>query len=86
MEPYYTQLSAAEGRDVPAAEATISKMIPFDESEDVFVVIAHDKTLLDVVDFFPNKANDWKEKGWKDVSRWRFLADFKLAVAKAGVA
>lgn len=83
-EPFYARLSAAEGRDVPEAEATISKMIDFDENENVFVVLAHDTSLLDVIDFFPKRANEWKEKGWKQTSRWRFLADFKSATAEFG--
>ncbi|GFF34257.1 N-acyl homoserine lactonase AttM [Aspergillus udagawae] len=84
--PYYSQLSAAPGRDVAEAEATISKMASFDASEDVFVIIAHDKSLSEIIDFFPNKANDWKEKGWKIASRWRFLADFQDATSKSSVA
>lgn len=82
-EPYYARLADATGRDVPEAEATIEKMIDFDASEDVFVIIAHDKGLLDVIDFFPKKANEWKEKGWKDAGRWRFLEDFKGALPSA---
>ncbi|RSL50336.1 hypothetical protein CEP54_012004, partial [Fusarium duplospermum] len=79
-EPYYSRLASATGRDVPEAEATIEKMISFDVREDAFVIIAHDRTLLDVIEFFPKKANEWKEKGWKDDSRWRFLEDFKGAL------
>ncbi|KAI5918726.1 beta-lactamase-like protein [Camillea tinctor] len=84
--PPYLKGSICPGRDVPEAEATISKMVPFDASEDVFVIVAHDGTLSDVIDFFPKKANGWKEKGWKETSRWRFLADFKDAAAKADIA
>ncbi|KAF2973443.1 hypothetical protein GQX73_g75 [Xylaria multiplex] len=85
-EPYYSHLHQAYGRDVAEAEATIHKMIDFDANEDVFVVIAHDKSLLDVIDFFPKSANEWKVKGWKETGRWRFLEDFKEAVAKSNVA
>ncbi|KAJ3534052.1 hypothetical protein NM208_g7712 [Fusarium decemcellulare] len=85
-EPYYFELSEAQGRDVPKAEATIDKMIGFDAKEDVFVVLAHDKSLVDIIDFFPKSANEWKEKGWKETSRWRFLEDFKEAAAKSEAA
>ncbi|KAH8803591.1 beta-lactamase-like protein [Xylogone sp. PMI_703] len=85
-EPYYSQLTSAPGRDVATAEATIGKMIPFDASEDVFVIIAHDKSLLDVVEFFPKSANEWKKKGWKDAGRWRFLEDFKDAATQSPIA
>lgn len=66
LELFYCQLPAAEDRDVPEAEASISRMIAFDKNKDVFVIIAHDKTLSDVIEFSPNKANEWKEKGWKE--------------------
>ena len=55
-------------------------MQDFDADDRVFVVIAHDFTLLDVMDFFPREANDWKAKGWKEKGRWRFLKDFQRAV------
>jgi hypothetical protein len=44
------------------------------------VVIAHDYTLLDVVDFFPKEVNNWKAKGWKEEGWWRFLKDLQKAV------
>ncbi|KAM6536199.1 hypothetical protein FALCPG4_002212 [Fusarium falciforme] len=84
--PYYRDLSEAQGRDVGEAEATIDKMTAFDASEDVFVVLAHDGSLLNVIDFFPKSANDWKEKGWKEAGRWRFLEDFKDAAANSDAA
>jgi hypothetical protein len=84
--PYYSRLSQAPDRDVAEAEATIDKMFAFDASEDVFVVIAHDRSLLGVIDFFPETVNAWKEKGWKEAGRWRFLEDFKGAVPKGNPA
>lgn len=61
-------------------------MISFDASDDIFIILAHDKSLLEVIDFFPNKANEWKTKGWKDTGRWRFLEDFKDAITNVSVA
>ncbi|KAH8431736.1 uncharacterized protein LDX57_009391 [Aspergillus melleus] len=78
--PFYANLSPAPDRDVAEAEASLDKMRDFDANEDIFVVIAHDSTLLSVVDFFPKRANEWKERGWKEMSRWRFLEDFGQAV------
>ncbi|KAI1395397.1 hypothetical protein F4819DRAFT_505660 [Hypoxylon fuscum] len=49
----------------------------FDAHDNVFVVFAHDDTLLDVVDFYPKDATDWKEKGWKREGYWRFLESIK---------
>ncbi|WJG36194.1 uncharacterized protein FOBCDRAFT_243921 [Fusarium oxysporum Fo47] len=57
IEPYYSHLEQAHGRDVAKAADTIDKMIIFDASEDVFVILAYNKTLLDVMDFFPKSAN-----------------------------
>lgn len=62
------------------AEKSVGKVIELDARDDVFVVVAHDSTLLDVIKFFPNKGNDWKENGWKEKSRWGFLQDFREAV------
>jgi hypothetical protein len=57
-EPYFGRLASTTGRDVPQAEAKIEKMIGFDASEDVFVIIEHDRGLLDVIDFSPKKTNE----------------------------
>jgi hypothetical protein len=35
---------------------------------------------MDVVDFYPENANDWMEKGWGVKSKWAFLGDFAAAV------
>ncbi|KAE8383445.1 beta-lactamase-like protein [Aspergillus bertholletiae] len=80
VTPFYTGLAPAPDRNVEEAEKSLNKMADFDASEDVFVAIAHDSSLLDIIDFFPKKVNDWKEKGWKEASRWRFLEDFHKAV------
>ncbi|RGP59468.1 n-acyl homoserine lactonase attm [Fusarium sporotrichioides] len=79
-KPYYSHLEQAHGRDVAKAADAIDKMIAFDASEDVFVILAHDKTLVDVIDYFPKSANGWKDKGWKETTRWRFIEDFKGAL------
>lgn len=47
----------------------------YDAQENIFAMIAHDASLMDVVDFYPKPANGWREKGWKDEGRWRFLRD-----------
>lgn len=66
--------------DVDEATATIGKVQEADAKEEVLVVIAHDDSLLDVVDFFPKYANDFVKKGWVQEGRWRFLKDFDTAV------
>ncbi|KAH6611799.1 beta-lactamase-like protein [Boeremia exigua] len=61
-------------------EITIEKLIEFDANNDVLTIIAHDRSLLDVLDFFPASVNDWKANGWRTTGMWRFLADFRPAL------
>ncbi|EXJ66171.1 uncharacterized protein A1O5_10787 [Cladophialophora psammophila CBS 110553] len=65
--------------DADLAQETLNKMFVFDGDENVFTVFAHDPTLLDVLDFFPQKANEWKTKGWAKKSHWKFLGPLKTA-------
>lgn len=79
--PYY-KVSSKDGSwniDAAIAQTSINRLIEFDASEDVFVVIAHDTGLCDVVDFFPHGTlNDWKKKGWKAQMHWGFLNELPL--------
>jgi glyoxylase-like metal-dependent hydrolase (beta-lactamase superfamily II) len=70
------------GYDPDVAEATIEKIIETDARPDILIVMAHDETLLNVVDFFPKYANDFVEKRWVDKSRRLLLKDFAKAVEK----
>lgn len=69
--------------DHDVAAWTIEGVEEFDASEDVFVVIAHDASLKDVVEFFPRSANEWKSKDWGRNGRWRFLGDFSEGLEEA---
>ncbi|KAK3620448.1 hypothetical protein LTR56_022734 [Elasticomyces elasticus] len=62
--------------DANDAMESLDKFTGFDAQDNIFAVIAHDPSLLDVVEFYPKPANGWKAKGWKEVSRWRFLRDY----------
>ena len=62
--------------DAKGACESVEKLLDFDAQENIFPVVAHDLSLLDVVDFYPKPFNDWKAKGWKEQGRWRFLRDF----------
>ncbi|KAF9267230.1 Metallo-hydrolase/oxidoreductase [Marasmius fiardii PR-910] len=44
-----------------------------DAHPDVFVIIAHDTTLVGVISLFPDRLDDWKEKGWKEKAVWSFV-------------
>lgn len=76
---YYTASRAPGSAYVnpDTADQSIGSMKEFDASPDVFVCLAHDPSLFEVLPLFnhgkENKINDWKEKGYKDVTRWRFL-------------
>lgn len=65
------------------AEKSVAKVQVFDACDNVLVVMAHDGSLLQVFDFFPKYANDFKSKGWKEKGRWSFLQDFAVAVDAA---
>ena len=62
------------------ARESVEHMSEFDAHENILVMIAHDNTMLDVVDVFPCLANDWKKKGWKEKGHWKFLGDFHEVV------
>ncbi|KAK5119240.1 hypothetical protein LTR85_007854 [Meristemomyces frigidus] len=63
--------------DLAAAEGTVDKLKAFDGRDDVLVVIAHDASLLEVLDFFPQSLNAWRSNDWAAQGRWRFLRDLE---------
>lgn len=73
-EPFYTS-NRAEDHD--KAIESIRKMMEFDARDTIFVVLAHDATLLNVVDCYPATANNWYAKQWAKKSRWLFLNCFE---------
>ncbi|PTD07577.1 Cytochrome P450 monooxygenase andK [Fusarium culmorum] len=68
------------GFDKEHALKTIKETQKADAQDNVFFIFAHDMSIMGVVDEFPKTANDWKAKGWKEKTRWRFLNDFEEAV------
>jgi glyoxylase-like metal-dependent hydrolase (beta-lactamase superfamily II) len=58
------------------AKASIDKLIEADSHDHIFPLMAHDGSLADVVDLYPENANAWRAKGWKEQSRWGFLGSF----------
>ena len=65
------------------ATDTLQKLKAFDAHDNVLVLIAHDPSIIGVVDFFPKALNEWKHQDWALAARWRFLGDFKDAVNTA---
>lgn len=58
------------------AELAIEKLQGFDALAEVFVIVAHDSSLLNILPFFPLKLTQWDEAGYKARARWLFLSDF----------
>ena len=79
--PFFTVPNVPDGTGVAFSRSlaldTREKLIQVDSSDNILVVLAHDASVLEVVDFFPEPANDWKRKGWKDFARWKFLRDLE---------
>jgi hypothetical protein len=66
---------------LPDAITTVSKMQVFDASPDIFVIIAHDASLSNMVPFFPKgELTRWDGTEDKAVGTWRFSRDFGNAV------
>lgn len=70
--------------NVPEMIRSIEKLQEYDAHDNILVVPAHDASLLSIVDFFPNSANDFAKKGWVRKARWAFLRDFAEAVGYEG--
>lgn len=68
--------------DDPTLRETVVKDEELDASRDVFTLIAHDWSLKGVISEWPETLNNWREKGWKQGTRWKFLEDFGEAVTQ----
>lgn len=80
--PFY-DVAQGFSHDHDEAVRSIGKLQDFDANDDVLTIIAHDSTLLDNLDFYPKKLNDWKAKDHKKQVLWSFCGDFKVDEAKA---
>lgn len=73
------------GHDIPLAEKTMGKLQELDCDENIFVIIAHDSSVRDGVDHFPQALNAWKEKGWGKKLKWAFFRDLENYWNQKGV-
>jgi hypothetical protein len=71
--------AAAVGRELA------SNLGDYDANNNIFTVAAHDNSLLGIVDFFLETANEWKRKGWAEKGRWAFLKNFSRRVVNDAV-
>ncbi|KAM6479584.1 Metallo-hydrolase/oxidoreductase [Trichoderma sp. SZMC 28011] len=83
-KPFFTVSSSTNGNgvatDANQAGETIRKIQEVDANDKILVVMAHDASLLDVLDFFPRYVDGFVQKGWVKAGRWVFLKDFKKAL------
>jgi glyoxylase-like metal-dependent hydrolase (beta-lactamase superfamily II) len=83
VEPFYCVSNPPGGgasTDPAEAQRSLEKLEEVDGHENILTVIAHDATLLDVLEFFPKTLNDWKAKGFREQGMWKFLRDLKGAL------
>ncbi|GKZ26281.1 hypothetical protein AbraIFM66951_003612 [Aspergillus brasiliensis] len=79
VTPFY-ELNAAMNESLEDAEVSLERMMEFDASCEVWVIIAHDASLQDVLPFFPKRLTDGDVEGYKENSTWRFLRDIPVAI------
>lgn len=66
--------------DEKSSDQTIERAQVADADPNVWYVMAHDSALFEGIDLFPEQANAWRAKGWKEKTMWQFLVDFLPAV------
>lgn len=85
-EPYY-HISDGIPFNTEQARETCGFMQEFDAAENVFVMIAHDGSLLDErvgIEWFPRGTlRSWKKNDCSRKARWGFLKDLTKAVEQA---
>ena len=72
----------AMGLSIPESIRSIEKAQKADADDNVLFIYAHDASVRGVGDFFPQHANDWQKKGWREKIFWAFLEDFKVAIGE----
>ncbi|KAL5342101.1 metallo-beta-lactamase superfamily protein [Aspergillus crustosus] len=78
-QPYYTASVAPKSVyiDPATANKSVQGLMEFDASSDVFICLAHDPSLWEVLPLLNQdpKADigDWKAKGYKEATKWMFL-------------
>ncbi|KAI0301696.1 beta-lactamase-like protein [Multifurca ochricompacta] len=78
--PFYEPLSVINS-DPATARVTLEALKVFDASPDVLVILAHDPSLRDILEFYPEgDLTGWERQDGqpnsKEAGTWRFLRDF----------
>ena len=76
QDHFYSAASNGVSHDPIDANKTIEYLQAADGRDDVSIIFSHDDTLLDIIYFFPESANNFREKGWAKKSKWVLLRDF----------
>jgi glyoxylase-like metal-dependent hydrolase (beta-lactamase superfamily II) len=77
--PWYTVSKGPRSLyiDPETADKSIASLKDFDASPDVLICIAHDPAMFEVLPLLNEDkdatVNEWRAKGWKEKTRWRFL-------------
>lgn len=83
VDPYYQPCDGVH-HDTEQATRSCELMQDLDAVDNVFVVVAHDDTLLDPgigIEWFPyGTMKNWKSKDYAGKVRWAFLKDFTPAL------
>ncbi|KAL4937753.1 hypothetical protein BDV06DRAFT_226655 [Aspergillus oleicola] len=78
-QPYYTASVAPRSVYIDSATAnrSVRGLMEFDASPDFFICLAHDPSLFDVLPLINDKPKadicDWKARGYKEATKWKFL-------------
>ncbi|KAG8741967.1 hypothetical protein FRC10_002233 [Ceratobasidium sp. 414] len=79
-EPFYRVATEGFYDDPEESQKSLGKLEELDGYPNILTIIAHDNTLLDIIDFYPKTINDWRSKGYKEQAMWPFVRDFREAV------
>ena len=79
IKPFYS-VKLSFPTDLEACEESLRKVMELDADDNVLVVMAHDPVLKGLVNFFPEKVNNWRSKDVKSKVTWLFLRDFRTAI------
>jgi len=78
-EPFY-KVRKDFAHDIVKCDWTIEGLQEFDAHPNILLLVAHDQTVLDTLDFYPKPMNDWFEKDLAKKAKWKFLGDFSEGI------
>ncbi|UZJ53751.1 hypothetical protein CBS101457_003071 [Exobasidium rhododendri] len=65
------------------AVQSVKGITELDASDDIFVILAHERSLQSKIPLFPKAINDWRKKDIDASTRWLFVDDFAGAADEA---